>query len=292
MHCASATSIPNRVIHCRYSGRNEEQERQAHKADSRISRMRKLYIIGIGAGHPEQVTVQAIKAMNAVDVFFLLNKGDDKNDLVRLRKEICERYIDQKTYRFVEVSDPERDPSISSYPLRVDEWHQRRAAIYEELIDRELGENDCGAILVWGDPSLYDSTLRVIDQIVERGRVSFEYEVIPGITSVQSLAARHRIVLNGVGQSILITTGRKLAATNLLNDSENIVVMLDGDDSYQHLADQDLTIYWGAYVGTEKEILLAGRLGDIAETIRVTRSEARRSNGWIMDPYLLRKPNS
>jgi precorrin-6A synthase len=254
--------------------------------------MRKLYIIGIGAGHPEQVTVQAIKAMNAVDVFFLLNKGDDKNDLVRLRKEICERYIDQKTYRFVEVSDPERDPSILSYPMRVDEWHERRAAIYEELIDRELGEEGCGGILVWGDPSLYDSTLRVIDQIVERGRVSFEYEVIPGITSVQSLAARHKIVLNGVGQSILVTTGRLLATTKLPHDIENVVVMLDGEDSYKDLADQDLTIYWGAYVGTEKEILLAGRLGDIAETIRTTRREARQSNGWIMDTYLLRKPGS
>jgi precorrin-6A synthase len=282
----------HRVIRCEYSGLHEEQERDAHKADSRISRMRKLYIIGIGAGHPEQVTVQAIKAMNAVDVFFLLNKGDDKNDLVRLRKEICERYIDQKTYRFVEVSDPERDPSISSYPMRVDEWHERRAAIYEELIDRELGEEGCGGILVWGDPSLYDSTLRVIDQIAERGRVSFEYEVIPGITSVQSLAARHKIVLNGVGQSILVTTGRLLATTKLPHDIENVVVMLDGEDSYKDLADQDLTIYWGAYVGTEKEILLAGRLGDIAETIRTTRREARQSNGWIMDTYLLRKPGS
>ena len=189
--------------------------------------MRKLYIIGIGSGHPEQVTVQAIKAMNAVDVFFLLNKGDDKNDLVQLRKEICERYIDQKTYRFVEVSDPERDPSISSYPLRVDEWHQRRAAIYEELIDRELGEKDCGGILVWGDPSLYDSTLRVIDQIVERGRVSFEYEVIPGITSVQSLAARHKIALNRIGEPVLVTTGRK--AMEGLPEGTDSVVMLDGD---------------------------------------------------------------
>src|SRR6202453_734396 len=170
----------HRVIRCEYSGLHEEQERDAHKADSRISRMRKLYIIGIGAGHPEQVTVQAIKAMNAVDVFFLLNKGDDKNDLVRLRKEICERYIDQKTYRFVEVSDPERDPSISSYPMRVDEWHQRRAAIYEELIDRELGENDCGAILVWGDPSLYDSTPAGVNQHIVRGRGSGHYEWIRG----------------------------------------------------------------------------------------------------------------
>jgi precorrin-6A synthase len=251
--------------------------------------MRKLYIIGIGAGNPEQVTVQAIKAMNTVDVFFLLNKGDDKSDLVQLRKEICERYIDRKTYRFVEIADPERDPSISSYPHRVDEWHQRRAAIYEELISRELGEEGRGAILVWGDPSLYDSTLRIIDQLIERGRVSFEYEVIPGITSVQALAARHKIILNGIGQSICITTGRNLAASKLRDEADNIVVMLDGNDSYKDLVDQDLTIYWGAYVGTEKEILLAGRLGDIADTIRMTRSEARASNGWIMDTYLLRK---
>ena len=251
--------------------------------------MKKLYIIGIGAGHPEQVTVQAIKAMNAVDVFFLLNKGDDKSDLVHLRKEICERYIDQKTYRFVEVPDPERDPSISSYPLRVDEWHQRRASIYEELIDRELGETDCGAVLVWGDPSLYDSTIRVIDQVIERGRASFEYEVIPGITSVQALAARHKVSLNGIGQSIYITTGRSLSSSKLPQEMENTVVMLDGNDSYKDLVDRDLTIYWGAYVGTDKEILLAGRLGDIAETISLTRREARRAKGWIMDTYLLRK---
>jgi precorrin-6A synthase len=262
----------------------------ACKSCQRISKMRKLYIIGIGAGNPEQITVQAIKAMNSVDVFFLLNKGDEKSDLLQLRKEVCERYIDKKTYRFVEVSDPERNPSISSYPLRVGEWHQQRAAIYEDLIERELGDEDCGAVLVWGDPSLYDSAIRVVDQVIERGKVSFEYEVIPGITSVQALAARHKISLNGIGQSICITTGRSVAAAKLPLEIENTVVMLDGNNAYKDLADQDLTIYWGAYVGTDKEILLAGRLGDIAETIEATRREARQSNGWIMDTYLLRKP--
>jgi precorrin-6A synthase len=254
--------------------------------------MRKLYIIGIGAGNPEQVTVQAIRAMNAVDVFFFVDKGDAKNDLVRLRREICERYIDQGSYRVVEVSDPERDPSIEPYALRVREWHQRRAAIYEELIEHELGEEDCGAVLVWGDPSIYDSTLRIIDQIIEHGRVRFEYEVIPGVTSAQALAARHKMVLNGIGESVCITTGRQIATMGFPRDMENVVVMLDGNNSFKDLVGQDLNIYWGAYVGTEKEILLAGKLGDLAETIEATRSEARRSNGWIMDIYLLRKPGS
>jgi precorrin-6B methylase 1 len=79
------------------------------------------------------------------------------------------------------------------------------------LIGEELGEDECGAFLVWGDPSLYDSTLRIIDQIIARGTVAFECEVIPGISAIQALAARHRITLNRIGRSIHITTGRKIA---------------------------------------------------------------------------------
>jgi precorrin-6A synthase len=251
--------------------------------------MRKLYLIGIGAGNPEQITVQAIKALNKVNVFFVMNKGEVKSDLVHLRKEICERYIDHPSYRIVEVADPKRDSSTASYTLRVEAWHLQRALIYEELIEKELKEDECGAFLVWGDPSLYDSTLRVIDQLMLRDRVRFDYEVIPGITSVQALAARHKITLNGIGESVCITTGRQLSA-GLNANAENVVVMLDGDCSFKELADKNVEIFWGAYVGTEKEILLSGRLNEVESDIEVARSAARDRNGWIMDTYLLRKP--
>ncbi|MEA2926682.1 MAG: precorrin-6A synthase, partial [Alphaproteobacteria bacterium] len=33
--------------------------------------MRKILIIGIGAGDPEYVTVQAVNALNRVDAFFI-----------------------------------------------------------------------------------------------------------------------------------------------------------------------------------------------------------------------------
>ena len=253
--------------------------------------MRKLYIIGIGSGNPEHITVQAIKALNEVDVFFVLNKGDAKSDLMRLRKEICERYIDDPSYRTIEIIDPQRDPSIASYPVRVEAWHQERALIYEDLIGKELKEDECGAFLVWGDPSLYDSTLRVIDHIIARGIVRFDHEVIPGITSIQALAARHKITLNGIGESICITTGRQLSP-GLVAGSENVVVMLDGKCSFREVLDQDVEIYWGAYVGSDKEILLSGRLTEKLETIEVARSAAREKNGWVMDTYLLRNPSA
>jgi precorrin-6A synthase len=53
--------------------------------------MRRLLVIGIGAGNPEHVTVEAVKALNEVDVFFVIEKRAATDDLVRLRTEICER---------------------------------------------------------------------------------------------------------------------------------------------------------------------------------------------------------
>jgi precorrin-6A synthase len=249
--------------------------------------MRKIFIIGIGAGNPEHITVQAINALNQVEVVFVMDKGQEKDDLVRLRRDICARHIKDKPYRFVEAADPRRDPALP-YDAAVRQWHEQRAEIYERLIGEELGENQCGAFLVWGDPSLYDSTLRIIDQLLARGKVAFDHEVIPGITAVQALAARHRIPLNRIGGSIHITTGRKLPE-GLPDGIDDVVVMLDGDCAFRTLGDADMDIYWGAYLGTADEILIAGDLRDVADRIVERRAEARARKGWVMDTYLLRK---
>ncbi len=53
-----------------------------------------------------------------------------------------------------------------------------------------MADGECGAFLVWGDPTLYDSTIRIIEVIASSGRHSLGYEVIPGISSAQALAAQ------------------------------------------------------------------------------------------------------
>ena len=156
------------------------------------------------------------------------------------------------------------------------------------MIGQELGEEECGAFLVWGDPSLYDSTLRIIDQIIARGTVEFEYEVVPGISSIQALAARHKTPLNRIGRSIHITPGRKISQ-RLPDDSDDVVVMLDAECSFKTISDPDIDIYWGAYIGTEDEILMSGNLKVLMHDIERTRTEAKAKKGWIMDTYLLRK---
>jgi precorrin-6A synthase len=251
--------------------------------------MRTILLIGIGAGNPEYITMQAVNALQRVNVLFITDKGQDKEELARLRKDICERYAPRNSCRTLEIQDPERDRGATDYRDAVEVWHEKRAALYERLIREQLGEDECGAFLIWGDPSLYDSTLRIIGQIAARGDVAFEYEVIPGITSIQALAARHRIPLNQIGAPVRITTGRRLAA-DFLADSADVVVLLDGECAFSKVPPEEVEIYWGAYLGTPDEILISGKLADVADNIQQVRATARRRKGWIMDTYLLRKP--
>ncbi|GAA2578749.1 precorrin-6A synthase (deacetylating) [Dactylosporangium fulvum] len=248
--------------------------------------MRKVLVIGIGAGDPEHVTMQAVTAMNAVDVFFVLDKGATTADLTEARRAICERYVTGREYRTVTLADPPRDRVAADYQGAVRDWRDERARILEEAIMAELGEDGVGGILAWGDPALYDGTIRILETITAHGEL--DYEVIPGISSVQALAARHRVALNRVAGPIHITTGRRLAA-GWPEGCDDVVIMLDADLACRAYRDQDIDIYWGAYLGTPDELLIAGRLDKVIDQIESVRREARAGKGWIMDTYLLRR---
>ncbi|HET6172718.1 MAG TPA: precorrin-6A synthase (deacetylating) [Gaiellales bacterium] len=250
--------------------------------------MRRLLLIGIGAGDPEHVTAQAIRALNAVDVFLVVEKGQERHDLVALRHEICERYVERPSYRTVELADPARDRTAAAYGEAVAAWRHARAGVWETAIREELGEDETGGFLVWGDPSLYDSTLAIIEEILGRGELQFSYEVVPGISSVHALTARHRIALNRIGRPIAITTGRRVSE-GLHDADDDIVVMLDAGCAFRRFAGQPVDIYWGAYLGTPDEILVAGDVAAVADEIERVRAEARERKGWIMDTYLLRR---
>lgn len=250
--------------------------------------MRQLKLIGIGAGNPDYITLQAINALRQVNVIFVTNKREDTAELARFRHEVCDRHMQEKPYRIVEIEDPQRDRASQDYRTGVVTWHEQRAALYEALLQKELSDGECGAFLIWGDPSLYDSAIRIVDQLVVRGNVNFELEIIPGISSVQALTARHRIPLNQLAEPVHITTGR-LLKNETLGSGTNVVVMLDGEQAFQVIADDDVEIFWGAYLGTPHEILLSGKLGELRETIKEARARERHRHGWIMDTYLLRK---
>ncbi|MHA6764126.1 precorrin-6A synthase (deacetylating) [Streptacidiphilus sp. PAMC 29251] len=259
--------------------------------------MKKLLVIGIGAGDPDYLTLQAVKAIGRADVFLVLDKGEEKSDLVRLRQDMLAQYA-RPGHRVVQAGDPDRDRAAApaAYAAAVRDWRARRADLYQAFVRDEVPADGTGALLVWGDPSLYDSTIAAVDEVLARGEVAFEagaafeYAVVPGISCVSALAAGHRIPLNRVGQPVTVTTGRRLAAMAPADIPDDVAVMLDAHDAYAGLAEPEaFTIYWGAYIGTPDELLLSGPVAEIAPTIQRVRAEARARKGWIMDTYLLRR---
>ena len=260
--------------------------------------MRTILVIGIGAGNPEHLTVQAIEAMNRAEVFFLLDKGADANELVALRETILTRFMRTSDYRLVRAKSPRRelpDAASGGYRAGVEAWHLARAALFAGLIAQELTQDGVGAILVWGDPALYDSTLRVLGAAQAAGGVAFETEVIPGISAIHALCATHKMVLNTIGDPVIITTGRRLAQ-DYPKGNETVVVMLDDGTGLAALVargqagelERPLYIHWGAYLGTPDEMLVAGRLDEVGPGILAARAEARGRKGWVMDIYLVR----
>ena len=249
-------------------------------------------VIGIGTGNLDHLTQEAVRALNEVDLFLVPAKGAATDDLVGLRNEICRTYIRSDAYRVLEVPDPERGPDrerdATQYRTGVGVWHDRRSARYAEVIRAELGESGTVGFLVWGDPAFYDSTIRVVERVREYG-LDLTLRVVPGISSLQLLAARHALVLNRVGQPLLVTTGRRLVQ-DYRTDVGDVAVMLDGDLTCAQLIPDSpgIHIFWGAQLGLPDEALISGRLPDVIGELRRVRAAIRAQRGWVMDTYLLR----
>lgn len=245
-----------------------------------------LLLIGIGTGNPEHLTLQAIRALNRADLVLIPRKGGDKADLADLRRAICAEVVTNPATKIAEFEMPVRDPADPSYLSRVNDWHDAIAARWTQAIEAHPGVATV-ALMVWGDPALYDSTLRIAARLP-----GLKVTVIPGLMSPQVLTAAHGITLNDLGAPFLVTTGRRLRDEGWPEGIDTLVVMLDGDCSFDSLAAEGVTIWWGAYVGMANQITDHGPLAEAGPRIRAARAAARVAHGWIMDIYLLRRDHA
>ncbi|MCE0504801.1 precorrin-6A synthase (deacetylating) [Roseivivax sp. GX 12232] len=243
--------------------------------------MRDLWLIGIGTGSPDHVTREGLRALSEAGLILVPRKGPGKDDLAELRLRIIEEA--GATARVVPFDMPVRDESLP-YQTRVARWHDEIAARWQDAIAGAEVDGPV-ALLVWGDPGLYDSTLRIAERLSPAPRL----RVVPGVTALQALTSAHAIPFNTVNGAVTVTTGRRLRDHGWPEGAESVVVMLDGECSFQGLAPEGLHLWWGAYLGMENQLLDAGPLAEAGPRVVEARAKARAAHGWIMDTYLLRR---
>ena len=249
-----------------------------------------LSLIGIGTGNLDHLTGQAIREINRADIVLIPQKGAGKADLADLRHAICAEVLTNPNTKIIGFDLPKRDADTPSYYQGVDDWHDAIAAAWHQAIAQNLGASGRVALLVWGDPSLYDSSLRISKRLIPAPKV----EVVAGLTSLQLLTAAHAIELSEKEEPILITTGGGLRDHGWPKGVDAIAVLKDDEIShsacaFQTLETEGIDIWWGAYLGMQNQLLIAGPLEEKGPTILETRAKARQNHGWVMDIYLMRK---
>ena len=245
--------------------------------------MPRISLIGIGTGNPEHLTLEAVRVINEAALILLPRKSVEKGELVDLRRRLCADVLTNPNTKLVEFDLPVRDAGNPDYRAGVDEWHDEIATCWQEILNLELPGGGEAALLVWGDPSLYDSTLRIA------ARLEVAVRVIPGITAIQGLTAAHAMVLNEIGKPFLVTTGRLLREQGWPQGMDTLVVMLDAGCAFEALAPEGVTIWWGAYLGMNRQMIRSGPLAETGPEIAAARANARAAHGWIMDIYILRR---
>ena len=242
--------------------------------------VKKVYLIGMGPGNLKYLTLEAVDLIKRLPLFLIPLKSSKKTYLTEKRKEILYKIRKDQNFKIVEIPFPERKRSFQ-YKEAVISWRRKKAEILIKVLQKESTEE--AGFIIWGDPSIYDGHIEIFKDVQKQ--IPIEFEIIPGISAFQILSAKHKIPLTRIAGSLLFTTPRGLKKFSEIK--ENTVVFLDNYESYRKFNQKDLKIYWGAYLGTEKEVLLSGRLSEVKEKIIELRRKLRKENGWIMEIYFL-----
>ena len=245
--------------------------------------MTDLWLIGIGTGNPDHVTLEGQKALRDASAILLPRKGAGKEDLAHIRLAILEAA--GASAEILPFDMPVRDETLP-YQERVAAWHDDIAQRWTRAL--AAAPQGPAALLVWGDPGLYDSTLRIARRLDPAPRV----RVVPGVTALQALTAAHAISFNTIDSAVTVTTGRRLREGGWPHGADTLIVMLDGKCGFQALDTRATHIWWGAFLGMPEQVLVSGALSEVSEEIVETRERERARHGWIMDTYLLRRTAS
>ena len=122
--------------------------------------MNNINLIGVGTGNLEHLTLEAINILNESDLILLPKKSEDTKDLINLRYEICSKFLKKENNNLVEFRVPERNKE-KIYSDSVSDWHEKLAISWDKAIKNFKGKKNKISLLIWGDPCLYDSSIKI-----------------------------------------------------------------------------------------------------------------------------------
>jgi len=160
----------------------------------------KLYVIGVGPGDPELLTLKAVRILREVSCI-CVPKGKEEGSSLALSvakkalnldsKEIIEAYFPMK--KAITPTHP------SSFFCKLDTKRQETI----EIVHSRLKKGIDMAFLTIGDPTIYSTFFYLYDKLLELNP-EINIEIIPGVSSINTAAARAGLSLGLADEKIAI----------------------------------------------------------------------------------------
>ncbi len=157
----------------------------------------KLYVIGVGPGDPELITLKGLKILKRAPLIFYPTGGKETLALSIVKEFIA---LDEKI--LIELY----------FPMKKEENLHSHWKSLSETIKNHLCEKKEGVFITLGDPAFYSTFFYLKPYLEELG---IETEIIPGISSFSAFSARLGIPLSLNKEEVVITN-----AENLLKNPE------------------------------------------------------------------------
>jgi len=163
-----------------------------------------LYVIGVGPGDPELITVKGARILQNVKCI-CVPKGREEGSSLAL--SIIEKTVRMEEKEIIEAHFPMRkvrsqksgkDYIGSDIPKLQSIWQKTADAISERLnkgIDM--------AFITIGDPAIYSTFFYLYDKLLELNP-ELKIEIIPGVSSINASAAKAKISLALADEKIAI----------------------------------------------------------------------------------------
>ncbi|RJR20712.1 MAG: precorrin-2 C(20)-methyltransferase [Nitrospiraceae bacterium] len=193
----------------------------------------KLYVIGIGPGDPELLTLKAVRVIKESPVLCVPKGREEGSSLalsiaqkaVRLDgKEIIEAHFPMVKTRAQNLptgqAGTEHRAQTEAKEVLDDKWGE-----IAETILRSLKQGSDVAFLTLGDPTIYSTFFYLYDKLLEL-QPGLDIEIIPGVSSINASAARANFSLGLGNESIAILPANYLDNLKDTLDQFDTVVLM------------------------------------------------------------------
>jgi len=152
-----------------------------------------LYVIGIGPGDAELITVKAVRILKKVPVL-CFPKGREEGSSLAL--SVVKKVLTLDDKEIIEAYFPMRK-AVCSCELDT-RWYET----VENILSR-LNKGIDIAFITLGDPTIYSTFFYLYDRILELSP-ELNIEIVPGVSSINASASRAKISLGLADENIAV----------------------------------------------------------------------------------------